>query len=136
MVLAGSAVGIASAQATPTPSAPRAKFDEALANRLHITVDQLRQAIQGAHQDVGGQKPPRGFAGRGGFGFLREEAQAVAGLFKETPEQLRAELPGATLAELATKHGVSTQDVVNTIVQTADQRIDQMGQKRNLSADR
>ena len=146
LVLAGAAVGVAAAQAQPTPTpGPRAQFDTALANRLHISVDQLRQAIQGARQDVAASQPagtngqgPRGFrgAGRGGFAFLNAEVQAVAGLFKETPQQLRAELPGNTLADLATKHGTTTDQVTATIVQTADQQIDQVASSRNLSADR
>jgi hypothetical protein len=136
LVLGGSAVGIASAQATPAAT-PHHKFEEALAARLHVSVDQLRQAIQGARQDVGAQKPAApGLHKFGPRGFLGAESQAVATLFKETPDQLRAELPGNTLAEVAGKHGVGTQDLVNTIVQTANQRIDQMAQARNLSADR
>ncbi len=151
LVIGGVAVGVAVAQAQPTAPTqtanPRQKFEEALANRLHISVDQLRQAIQGARQDTGMPAPrtrppgtgpvgPRGFPGRAGFGFLGAEAQAVASLFKETPDQLRAELPGNTLGEVAAKHNVSTDDLVKTIVQTADQRIDQMAKARNLSADR
>jgi hypothetical protein len=144
LVLGGAAVGVVAAQAQPTPTTPRAKFEEALANRLHVSVDQLRQAIQGARQDVGATRPARperparvgGFGQRGAFGFLGAEAQAVASLLKETPEQLRAELPGNTLADVANKHGVTTDDLVKTIVQTADQHIDQIAKDRNLSADR
>ena len=147
LVLAGVAVGVAAAQTQPTPTAgPRARFETALADRLHVSVDQLRQAMQGARQDVAasqsagnnGQGLRRGFRGfgRGGFAFLNAEARAVAGLFKETPQQLRAELPGNTLADLATKHGATSDQVVSTIVQTADQQIDQVASSRNLSADR
>jgi hypothetical protein len=148
LVLGGAAVGVTAAQAQPAPTAtpsanPRQKFEEALANRLHVTVDQLRQAIQGARQDAGLPAPgangrgPRGFAPpRGAFAFFGAEAQAVADLFKESTADLRAELPGNTLEDLAKKHGVSTTDLVTTIVQTADQHIDQIAKDRNLSADR
>ena len=148
LVLAGAAVGVAAAQAQPTPTpGPRARFETALADRLHISVDQLRQAIRGARQDVAAGQPAatngqgpngQGFrrAGRGGFAFLNAEVRAVAGLFKETPQQLRAELPGTTLADLAAKHGTTTDQVTATIVQTADQQIDQLASSRNLSADR
>ena len=146
LVLAGVAVGVAAAQTQPTPTAgPRARFETALADRLHISVDQLRQAMQGARQAVAASQSagnngqgPRGFRGfgRGGFGFLNAEVQAVAGLFKETPQQLRAEVPNNTLADLATKHGTTSDQVVSTIVQTADQQIDQVAASRNLSADR
>jgi len=162
LVLGGAAVGIAAAQTQPsTPTQnPREKYLEALANRLDITTDQLKQAVTGARQDLGipdrPQRPrrpnpnatpgPRGFRGFPGPGipgrgpavgaFLGKELQAVATLFKTTPDALRAELPGATLAELATKHGVGTPDVVNTIVKTASEQFDQAAQSGRIPADR
>jgi hypothetical protein len=160
VALAAGAVGIAAAQAQPTPNgqaqtqSPRGAYLGALAKRLNVTVDQLKQAIQGARQDAGLPAPgtprpnggtnPRvgrggfGFPGRGGFparGTLRLEADAIAKLFNEGTDALTQELPGTTLAELATKHNVTADQVVNTIVQTADQHIDQAAQRRNISAD-
>ena len=64
------------------------------------------------------------------------EADAVAKLFNESTDALRQEVPGSTLAELAAKHNVKVDDLVNTIVQTANQQIDQTAQSRNISADR
>ena len=155
LVLGGAAVGIAAAQGQPSPPAQnhREKYLEALANRLNVTTDQLKQALEGARQDVGipdrPQRPnpsarpgPSGFPfpgfGRGPAvrAFLGKELDAVAALFKITPDALRAELRGATLAELASKHGVGTQDVVNTIVKTANEQVDQAAQARNIPADR
>jgi hypothetical protein len=128
-----------------TQQNPRDRFVSALANRLGVSVDRLNEAIKEARQDVGANQPvdrrgPRGFVGPGrdfGLrGFLGREMQAVATLFNITPEQLRSELPGATLEELATRHGKSAQDVVNTIVATANQDIDRIAQARNVPADR
>jgi anti-sigma28 factor (negative regulator of flagellin synthesis) len=158
VALAAGAVGIAAAQAQPAPNAqmptqnPREAYLAALANRLNVTVDQLKQAIQGARQDArsaapgtphprvgrGGAFPGGGLRGRGGAfgGALRLEANAIAKLFNENTGALRQELPGNTLAELAAKHNVKVDDVVSTIVQTADQQLDQAAQKRNISADR
>jgi ElaB/YqjD/DUF883 family membrane-anchored ribosome-binding protein len=157
LVLATTAVTVVAAQAQPTPTQTqrqnaRQKYEEALANRLHVTVDQLRQAIQGARQDVGLPEPAArpgngpgpgivrgfGFPGRGfAFGaFLNKEADAVAALFGESTDDLKQELPGKTLAELAASHGKSTQDVVNTIVKTANDQLDQVAQTRNIPADR
>jgi hypothetical protein len=161
LVLGGAAVGVAAAQAQPnTPTQNRGeKYLEALANRLHVTTDQLKQAVASARQDVGLPNRPqqpngaapnpngnarpggpglRGFPGRGPAvgAFLGKELDAVASLFKVTPDALRAELPGATLAELASKHGVGIQDVVNTIVKTANDQIDQAAQARSIPADR
>jgi hypothetical protein len=149
LVLGVAAVGVSAVQAQTAPATPtsqaqnqRQKFLTALANRLHINVDQLQQAITGARQDVGlpaqGQRPngggpngPRGFGG-----FFGKEADAVAGLFHEDRTALMNELPGKTLAEVAAAHNVQTSDLVNTIVTTANQQVDQMAQQRNISADR
>jgi hypothetical protein len=159
VALAAGAVGIAAAQAQPAPNgqaqtqSPRDAYLAALAKRLNVTVDQLKQAIQGARQDAGLPAPgtprpnggPNPRVGRGGFGFparggafgggLRLEAAAIAKLFNESTDALTQELPGTTLAELATKHNVTADQVVNTIVQTADQQSDQAAQRRNISAD-
>ena len=40
------------------------------------------------------------------------------------------------MADLASTHGVPTQDVVNTIVKTANDQLDQVAQTRNIPADR
>jgi hypothetical protein len=116
----------------------------------------LKQALADARQDVGipdrpqrPQRPnPSARPGPGGFAipgfgrgpavraFLGKELEAVAAVFKITPDALRAELPGATLAELAAKHGVGTQDVVNTIVKTANEHVDQAAQAGRIPADR
>ena len=61
---------------------------------------------------------------------------AVAALFKESPTDLGNELPGNTLADLATKHGVKSEDVVNTIVKVANDQLDQTAQSRNIATDR
>jgi hypothetical protein len=152
VVLGGAAVS--AVQAQPTPNAQRQdlrdRYEQALANRLHVTVDQLKQAIADARTDVGlpdpaarpapGPRPgPRGFPGFPGFGargFLGQEADAVATLFKEDRSALLAEVPGKTLAEVASAHGVAPQDVVNTITGPINTRIDQMAQTRNIPADR
>src|SRR5437016_2819776 len=110
IVLGGAAVGVSvvQAQSTPTPAGQqqnlRDRYTQALADRLHVTVDQLKQAVADARKDVGlpdrGTKPAapngqagpgrRGFPGgapggfaRGAFGFLGAEADAIASLFKE-----------------------------------------------------
>jgi hypothetical protein len=164
VLLGVAAIGasIVQAQTTPTPAptpgqsqtqrqSAQDRYLAALATRLGVTVEQLRDAMQGARQDAGipdrpsagrgpfggrGGVPGFGF-GRGGFGFfLGQQVDALATLFKITPEQLRQELPGKTLAEVAAAHNVSVQDTVSTIVTTATQQIDQLATQRNLPADR
>jgi hypothetical protein len=179
VMLGAAAVGVSivQAQTTPAPSpspspaptqtqpqqqrqAAADRYLAALAARLNITVDQLKQAMQAARQDAGipdrSAKPPFdgrggrgpggpggsgipgfGFPGRGpAGGFLGQQIDAVATLFKITPEQLRTEIAGKTLAEVAAAHGVSAQDTVNTIVTTTNQQIDQMAAQRNIPAER
>jgi hypothetical protein len=161
VVLGAAAIGagIVQAQATPTPSATptqqqqqrqnaQDRYLQALATRLNVTVDRLREAMQQARQEAGipdrpakpfdGQGGPRGFGlpGRGPLAFLGQQNQALATLFNITPEQLRTELQGKTVAEVAQAHGRSAQDAINTIVTTSNQQIDQMATQRNLSAER
>jgi hypothetical protein len=158
LVIGVGAVGVSvvQAQSTATPTTQqrqglRDQYLQKLADRLHVSVDQLKQAITDARKDVGlpdrGTKPaepngrpghgfPGGFA-RGGFGgFFGKEADAIANLFKEDRTALQNELPGKTLAEVAAAHNVTTQQVVDTIVKTANDQIDQMAQAHNVPADR
>jgi hypothetical protein len=152
VVLAATAAGVTAvqAQATPSPQAqnqaqaqnPRERFLTALANRLNVPVDRLKQAMQDARNDVGLTRPRQGQGGKHGFGggfpargLLGDEADAVAHLFNEDRQALVNELQGKTLAEVATAHNVPVQNVINTIIQTANARVDQMAQQRNLSAD-
>jgi hypothetical protein len=164
IALVAGAFGVAAAQAQPAPNGqtqtqnPRDAYLAALAKRLNVSVDQLKQVIQGARQDAGlpapgtprpnsntnpGARVGRGVPGgrfpAGGAAFggvLRLEADAIAKLFNESTDALRQELPGNTLADLAKNHNVKVDDVTNTIVQTANQQIDQSAQSRNISADR
>jgi hypothetical protein len=147
LVLGVAAAGVAAAQAQPTAQTqtqgPRQKFLEALASRLHVSVDQLNQAMTGARQDAGlpARDPNaapgrRGAGGLPGGGLFGKEATAVAALFKESTTDLGNELPGNTLADLATKHGLKSDDVVTTIAKVANDQLDQRAQTRNIAADR
>ena len=145
LVLAGSAVGIASAQnaptpmTTPTPGAgqqqrpsPQA-FLDALAKRLNVSSNALQTAIGQARTDVGlpaanggfpfgpGGRGPGGPGGRGFGGDLNAAAQAIG----ITADQLRQELPGKSLAQVAQAHGKTANDVATALKNAANQRIDQ-----------
>jgi hypothetical protein len=159
LVIGAAAIGanIVQAQATPTPSATptqqqqqrqdlQDRYLQALASRLNVTVDRLREAMTQARQDAGiPDRPAKPFDGRrgpGGFGrgplggFLADQQQALATLFNISPDQLRQELAGKTIAEVAQAHGKTAQDAVNTMVTTSNQQIDQMAAQRGLSAER
>jgi hypothetical protein len=142
LVLAGSAVGIAAAQATPTPapgsgSSQQARptyeqFLDALARRLNTSTANLQTAIGQARTDLGlpadgrGFGPGLGHGGRGGPGGrggadLSVAAQAIG----ITADQLRQELPGRSLAQVAQTHGKTANDVATALKNAANQRIDE-----------
>ena len=76
----------------------------------------------GGHGHGGGL----GHAGGGLGRFLGESSDAVTELLGIDAETLREELrDGATLAEVATAHGVDTQTLIDTLVATATAHIDE-----------
>jgi hypothetical protein len=153
LIVGGAAIGVASAQQpTPTPSAratppaqatPRPGYQaflEALARRLGITTERLQQAITEARNDVGLPQPGRGF----GFGFGKHgRALAVRGLdfsvaaqaIGISVDQLRQELPGKSLAQVAQAHGKNPADVATALKNAVNQRIDQAVAAGRLTAD-
>ena len=136
-VLGGATVGIAAAQATPTPAQPAQSqsrpdpqaYLDALARRLNVSADALRQAMTQARTDVGLPAGGPGFGfgpghgpGRGGRGAdLTAAAQAIG----ISVDQLRQELPGKSLAQVAQAHGKTANDVATALKNAANQRIDQ-----------
>ena len=145
LVLGGSAVGIAAAQAQPstTPSAqqsPYQKFITALAQRLNISPQTLQDDISKARQDAGlpanGSGFPGGFARGGPRGFRGGLDPTVAAqAIGITPQQLKTELQGKSLSDVATAHQKNPADVATALKNAAHQKIDQMATARNLSAD-
>jgi AraC-like DNA-binding protein len=145
LVLAGSAVGVAAAQAQPTPTPEAGQngyqaFIDALAKRLNISSQNLQTAISQARTDAGlpaGNGIPGGFGHgeRGGFfGFdlLNTAAQSIG----ISVDQLRTELPGKSLAQVAQAHGKSATDVETALKNAAHTRIDQAVTAGRLTADR
>jgi hypothetical protein len=138
VVLAGAGLGVVNAQQAPAPvsSSPavaqtkRAQFASALAHRLNISSAQLQQAISSARQDVGLPATPahgaRGILGAAGRrpARLRGTFKSIATLFGETPQQLRAELPANSLADLASQHNQTVNEVVSALTNAINQRID------------
>jgi hypothetical protein len=136
LVLGSAAVGIASAQAQPAPptgqAAPPAgyqAFIDALAKRLNTTSANLQTAITQARSDAGlpagggfgggpGRGGPRGRGGPGG------DLNAAATALNITPQQLRTELQGKSLADVAKAHGKTEADMVTALQTAANARID------------
>jgi transposase-like protein len=153
LLLGGSAVGIAAAQTAPTPT-PTARtgqagngpqaFVDALAKRLNISPATLQSAIDQARTDVGapaggfgrggpggpgGPRGPRGFGGPGGD--LTAAAQAIG----ISADQLRQELPGKSLTQVAQAHGKDPAAVATALKNAAHTRIDQEVTDGHLTAD-
>src|SRR5215471_16630323 len=147
LVLGGSAVGIAAAQAQPaaTPSAQSnnyQKFVDALAQKLGISSQQLQTDIDQARQSAG-LPAGRGFPGRGpggpggprgGFfpGFNLQTAATAIGI---SPQQLRTEVQGKSLAQVAQAHNKTANDVITALENDAHKRIDQAVASGRLTAD-
>jgi hypothetical protein len=160
LVLGGAALGIAAAQQTPTPTTAQAtptrpggtpgqqrgpgqdqrqELLNRVASKLGITVDRLQQAFTDARQELGiPDRPAGGFrdgeprpSGRG-FGIdLLSAAQAM----NLQPDQLRQELPGKSLTDVARAHNVDPSVVANALKAQASQRIDQAAANGRIAAD-
>ena len=148
LVLAGSAVGIASAQPQPTPTPGQQRpngyqaFIDALAKRLNTSSANLETAISQARTNAGlpagnGFPGPRpGPGGPGGAGFRGPfDLTAAATAIGIPADQLRTELAGKSLAQVAQAHGKSGADVATALKNAAHTRIDQAVAAGRLTAD-
>jgi hypothetical protein len=144
LVVGAAAVGLVAAQQPPTPTpgqtAPKPGYQaflDALARRLGITTDRLQQAITEARTELGlpPEGPGRGFGfGKAGHGHeldLSAAAQAIG----ISVDQLRQELPGKSLAQVAQAHGKNPTDVATALKNAANQRIDQAVAAGRLTAE-
>ena len=147
LVLGGAAVNTVWAQQTQTPtpspspspstrqapsSAPNAdkqarhqQFLAALAAKLNVTPERLQQAMEQTRQELG--LPERGAGGRGGFGHrgLGIGLDAAARAIGISVDQLRQEILGRTLADVARAHNVNPSTVASALKTEATTRIDQ-----------
>ncbi len=157
VVLGGMAAGTVSAQQTPTPAqsptprqgvtgtqgadreAQQDNFLAALAAKLNVTVDQLKQAMQQTRQELGipergqgGHTKSGAQGGRGGPGIGLDAAARAIGI---EANQLRQELAGKTLADVARAHGVDPNTVGSALKNEAITRIDQAVTAGRLTAE-
>jgi hypothetical protein len=105
MVLTGTAVGLANAQGTPMTPTPG-----------------MSQPAGGHHHH--GRNTDRAVA----FGIA---AQAIG----VTPQELRTELPGMSLAQVAQAHGKNPADIGTALKNAANQRIDEQVTAGKATAD-
>jgi polyhydroxyalkanoate synthesis regulator phasin len=80
----------------------------------------------------GGPGGPAGFAGRGGFGAELNAAATAIGI---PATQLRTELNGKSLAQVAVAHGKTAAEVATALKNAAHTRIDQAVTAGRLTAD-
>lgn len=150
---------------SPAPAAPRQgargpqqadreqghqQFIAALAARLGVSTDQLQQAMDQTRTDLGmqgrgpggagdqgkqgrgpGAAGNQGMQGRGPGGGLDAAAQALG----ITPDQLRQELQGQSLTQVAQAHGVDPATVASALKQAASAHIDQAAAAGRIPAD-
>ncbi len=147
LVLGGAALGVASAQQTPTPTpgtqgqtTPQQtrfqQFIQSLAQKLGLPADRVEQAYNEARQEVAPFKGGReGWMGLGEHGFGGELSVAAQAL-NITPQQLRQELAGKSLADVARARNVDPNVVANALKADVNSRIDQAVSNGRLAADR
>ena len=146
VIAGGSAVAYetstASAQAAPTPTARagRGDFLKALAAKLGISTDQLQSSMDSVRKDLGlPEHGAGGFGMMGGRGGMFGPGAGMAELAKIlgiTTDQLRQEMPGKSITDLAKAHNVDIAKVKADLIAAATTRIDQAVTDGKLTADR
>jgi hypothetical protein len=140
LVLGGSAVGIAAAQsATPTPQANGyQQFINALAQKLNVSPatlqDDINQVRQAQGMPANGRMPFGGGGPRGGVG-MGVNFQAAAKALGLTPQELRTQLQGKSLTQVAQANGKDPNAISTALKNDAHQRIDQAVTNGRLTAD-
>jgi len=151
LIVGAVAIGTALAQQPPPPpgqaqsaQGPRALL-ERVAAKLGIAPDRLEQAFREARQELqtergpgpGGPRPggPRGEVRERFRGMMHQALEIVANELHMTPEQLRAELPGNSLAAVSRNHGVDPQQVAIALTNAANQHIDAAVGQGRLTAE-
>ena len=152
LALVGASLGVAGAQqaptASPTPTAPatrpatgqtpadhQARHDQflaAVAAKLNVTPDRLRQAMEQTRTELGIPDRPSGGPGRGGFRAGLDAAATALGI---SVDQLRQELPGKSLADVARARNVNPTTVANALKADANARIDQAAAAGRIPSD-
>jgi hypothetical protein len=159
LVLGGAAIGVAGAQHAPStgttepaanpattaqatqPHTRQQRFLEALAAKLGVTPDRLKQAITEARAEVG---LPAHRTGLPYPGAVRPRVRAIrahelgvaAQAMSISVQQLRQALPGKSLADVAREHGVEPNAVADAMKADAHARIDRAVSNGRYTADR
>jgi hypothetical protein len=123
------------------------QFLTTLAGKLGVSVDTLRQAMSAARSELGMQGGPGGWRGQGdvhrperpggerGGMMMHAGLDTVANAIGITVDQLRSELPGKSLAQVANAHNVSTDTLISALKTAANSRIDQAVSAGRITSD-
>lgn len=153
LALVGAALGVAGAQQTPTtPTRPgpsqeqrqqhqqhHEQFLAAVAKKLNVSTDALKQAFADARKELG--IPERRAGGPGGFGHGRGPGffgglDVAAKAIGISVDQLRQEWPGKSLGDVAKAHNVDPATVAKALKDDANAKIDQAAAAGRIPSDR
>jgi hypothetical protein len=107
-----------------------------LAGKLGVTPDRLKQAIMETHNELGGPRRPGGpGAQRPGPWRAGLNLDAAAQAMNITQGQLRQELPGKTLTQVAEAHNVAPSTVADALKKAVTDRIDRAVTNNRITTD-
>ena len=112
-----------------------AQFLTALAAKLNVTPDRLRQAMEQTRAELGLPDRAAGGPGRPGGGRFGPGLDVAARAIGISVEQLRQELPGKTMADVARAHNANPTSVANALKAEANARIDQAAAAGRIPSD-
>jgi hypothetical protein len=157
------ALGVANAQSVPTPGVvlstagngnatfvsldsaqlkeKQDKFVSTLAAKLGVTSDKLQQALKDTEQEVGPVPLLLGGPGKAALGVqgtaisITGDLSTAAKVIGISEDQLRQELTGKSLTDVAKAHNVDPQKVANALKSARAVDLDQAVQSGKLPAD-
>jgi ribosomal protein S20 len=131
LVVGGAALGVASAQQAPNSGPNQARQQQVMtiaAQELSIPVDKLETALKDARKQVHQQDAKQ-------LAIFKDLRKQVADTLHLTPKQLRQELAGKTLTDVAKAHSVDPASVAGALKTAATARIDQLVKDGTLTQD-
>ena len=154
LTIVGAALGVAGAQQAPTASPSPApgnraptgqarvdhqqrheQFLNALAAKLNVTPDRLRQAMEQTRTELGLPDRAAGGPGRPGGGRFGPSLDVAARAIGISADQLRQELATRTLADVAQAHNANPTTVATALKAEANSRIDQAAAAGRIPSD-
>jgi hypothetical protein len=115
------------------------KFVSTLAGKLGVTPDKLQQALKDTQQEVG--PVPLLFGAPGGVGAqafsisISSDVSTAAKVLGISEDQLRQELNGKSLTDVAKAHNVDPQKVASALKAARTSELDQAAQANKIPAD-